>query len=87
MNIINQHYNTKNNYGILQGVYSHKPNYESSATQYLMSYHCYYLFRKLKILSLPNRFARVLWQLKKIYLLKMEDLTLILTMPILKILI
>ena len=34
-----------------------------------MSYHCYYLFSKLKILSLPNRFARVLWQLKKIYLL------------------
>ena len=48
MNIINQHYNTKNNYGILQGVYSHKPNYESSATQYLMSYHCYYLFSETK---------------------------------------
>ena len=59
MNIINQHYNTKNNYGILQGVYSHKPNYESSATQYLMSYHCYYLFSETKNSKLPNRFARV----------------------------
>lgn len=56
MNIINQHYNTKNNYGILQGVYSHKPNYESSATQYLMSYHCYYLFSETK----NNKFTKSL---------------------------
>ena len=44
MSIINNYNNIKNNHGILQGVYSHKPTYKNSVTQYLMSYHCYYLF-------------------------------------------
>ena len=46
--IINKYFNSKNNEGLLQGVYSHKPNYKSSITQYLHSYHCYHLFSETK---------------------------------------
>jgi len=46
--IINKFFNTKNNDGLLQGVYSHKPDYKSSITQYLHSYHCYHLFSQTK---------------------------------------
>jgi len=56
MNIINKYNNTKNNYGILQGVYSHKPKYHQPAAQYLMSYHCYYLFLETK----NNKFTKSL---------------------------
>ena len=32
----------------IQGIYSHKPTYESIATQYQMSYNCYYIWPKNK---------------------------------------
>ena len=48
LNIINKYFNLKNNQGIVQGIYSHKPNYENPTTQYLNSYHCYYLFSETK---------------------------------------
>ena len=54
--IINKYFNSKNNEGSLQGVYSHKPNYKSSVTQYLHSYHCYHLFSETK----KNRFTNTL---------------------------
>jgi glycosyltransferase involved in cell wall biosynthesis len=48
LTIINNYNNKKNNEGILQGVYSHKPNYKSSITQYLHSYQCYHVFFETK---------------------------------------
>ncbi len=48
LSIINNYFNNKNNKGGLQGVYSHKHNYKSSISQYLTSYHCYYLFTETK---------------------------------------
>ena len=54
--IINRHFNLKNNEDSLQGVYSHKPNYKNSITQYLHSYHCYHLFSGTK----KNRYTQTL---------------------------
>jgi len=54
--IINKHFNSKNNDGLLQGIYSHKPNYKRSITQYLHSYHCYHLFSETK----KNKYTQTL---------------------------
>ena len=56
LKIIDKHFNKKNNYGLLQGIYSHKPNYESSSSQYLQSYYSYYLFTETK----KNKFTETL---------------------------
>ena len=54
--IINKYFNSKNNEGLLQGIYSHKPNYKRSVTQYLHSYHCYHLFSETK----KNKYTQTL---------------------------
>ena len=38
----------QNEIDAIQGIYSHKPTYESIATQYQMSYNCYYIWPKNK---------------------------------------
>ena len=38
----------QNEIAAIQGIYSHKPTYESVATQYQMSYNCYYIWPKNK---------------------------------------
>ena len=38
----------KNEIDAIQGIYSHKPTYESIVTQYQMSYNCYYIWPKNK---------------------------------------
>lgn len=54
--IINKFFNSKDKENVIQGVYSHKPNYKSSITQYLHSYHCYHLFSETK----KNKFTQTL---------------------------
>ena len=54
--IINKYFNSKNKGNVIQGVYSHRPNYKSSITQYLHSYHCYHLFSETK----KNKFTQTL---------------------------
>ena len=56
LNIINKHFNKRNNFGLVQGIYSHEPNYESSINQYLQSYFSYYLFTETK----KNKFTETL---------------------------
>tara|TARA_A100001015_G_scaffold307391_1_gene403217 strand:- start:293 stop:1333 length:1041 start_codon:yes stop_codon:yes gene_type:complete len=56
LSIINKHFNKKNNHGLLQGIYSHKPNYKNSSNQYLQSYYSYYLFTETK----KNKFTETL---------------------------
>jgi len=47
LTIINQKFKDKK-INLLQGIYSHKPNYKKFTTQFLQSYLCYYLFPKNK---------------------------------------
>jgi len=54
--VINNHFNKKINYGMLQGIYSHEPNYESYANEYLQSYYSYYIFTEVK----KNKFIQSL---------------------------
>ncbi len=56
LTVINKHFNKKNNYGLVQGIYSHEPNYESISNQYLQSYYSYYLFTETK----KNKFTETL---------------------------
>ena len=37
-----------NEVNVIQGIYSHKPTYKSLATQYQMSYNCYYIWPENK---------------------------------------
>ena len=60
--IINKYFNSKNNEGLLQGIYSHKPNYKRSVTQYLHSYHCYHLFSETKKTNIPRLYALLFFQ-------------------------
>ena len=39
---------TNNKVDAIQGIYSHKPTYKSLATQYQMSYNCYYIWPENK---------------------------------------
>tara|TARA_B110000046_G_scaffold12213_1_gene12091 strand:+ start:2693 stop:3733 length:1041 start_codon:yes stop_codon:yes gene_type:complete len=63
--IINNYFNLKNNEGSLQGVYSHKPNYKSSVTQYLHSYHCYHLFSEAKKIKYTQTLCTAFFSIKK----------------------
>jgi len=63
--IINKYFNLKNNEGSLQGVYSHKPNYTSSVTQYLHSYHCYHLFSESKKNKYTQTLCTAFFSIKK----------------------
>jgi len=63
--IINKYFNSKNNEGSLQGVYSHKPNYKSSITQYLHSYHCYHLFSETKKNKYTQALCTAFFSIKK----------------------
>jgi len=56
LSIINKYNNKKNNHGIMQGVYSNKPIYKNSITQYLHSYQCYHLFLEKKKKKLNKTF-------------------------------
>lgn len=56
LSIINKHFNKKNNHGLLQGIYSHKPDYRSSTNQYLQSYYSYYIFTE----TIKNKFTQSL---------------------------
>ena len=63
--IINKYFNSKNNEGSLQGVYSHKPNYKSSVTQYLHSYHCYHLFSETEKSQYTQTLCTAFFSIKK----------------------
>ena len=47
LNIIEKNFKDKK-VNLIQGIYSHKPNYKKYATQYLQSHTCYYLFGENK---------------------------------------
>jgi len=47
LKIINKNFKNKK-INLIQGIYSHKPNYKKLTTQYLQSHTCYYLFSKNK---------------------------------------
>ena len=65
LNIINKYNNKKNNHGMLQGIYSHKPSYKKSVTQYLQSYHCYHLFSETKKNKFTETLCTCLFSIKK----------------------
>ena len=65
LSLINQYFNSKNNEGLLQGVYSHKPNYSRSVTQYLHSYHCYHLFSETKKNKYTETLCSCFFSIKK----------------------
>ena len=65
LGIINKYNNKKNNHGILQGVYSHKPSYKRSVTQYLQSYHCFHLFSETKKNKFTETLCTCLFSIKK----------------------
>ena len=56
LKIINGHFNKKKNYGMIQGIYSHVPNYKSYTNEYLQSYYSYYIFTEIK----KNKFIKTL---------------------------
>ncbi len=46
--IINDYFNRKKNYGMIQGIYSNKVKYKSKTNEYLQCYYCYYIFTETK---------------------------------------
>jgi len=70
LQIINEYYNTKNNHGILQGVYSHKPIYKNSITQFMQSYWCYFLFAQTKKNKYTETLCTCFFSIKKDIFLK-----------------
>lgn len=48
LKIINDYFNRKKNYGMIQGIYSNKVKYKSKTNEYLQSYYCYYIFTATK---------------------------------------
>ena len=46
--IINDYFNQKKNYGMIQGIYSNKVKYKSKTNEYLQCYYCYYIFTETK---------------------------------------
>ena len=65
LSIINNYNNRKNNHGVLQGVYSHKQTYKNAVTQYLVSYHCYYLFLETQKKNYTKSFCTCFVSIKK----------------------
>ena len=47
LEIVNRRYKIQNSLVGLQGIFSHKPDYKKSSTQYMQSYLCYYLFSEV----------------------------------------
>jgi len=72
LTIINDYNNKKNNEGILQGVYSHKPNYKSSMTQYWHSYQCYHVFFETKKKKYTETLCTCFVAIKKKYFFKIK---------------
>ncbi len=48
LTIIQNYFKKKKNHQMIQGIYSHYPDYKKIATQYLQSYQCYYVFSSKK---------------------------------------
>ena len=48
LKIINDYFNRKNNYGMIQGIYSNKVKYKSKTNEYLQCYYSYYIFTETK---------------------------------------
>ena len=48
LKIIKSYFEKKHNCQMMQGIYSHNPNYEKISTQYLHSYQCFYVFSSKK---------------------------------------
>jgi glycosyltransferase involved in cell wall biosynthesis len=71
LTIINNYNNKKNNEGILQGVYSHKPNY-NSMTQYVHSYQCYHVFFETKKRKYTETLCTCFIAIKKEYFFKVK---------------
>jgi glycosyltransferase involved in cell wall biosynthesis len=71
LTIINNYNNIKNNEGILQGVYSHKPNY-NSMTQYVHSYQCYHVFFETKKKKYTETLCTCFVAIKKKYFFKVK---------------
>lgn len=72
LNVINRYFNLKNNQGIVQGIYSHKPNYKNPTTQYLHSYHCYYLFSETKKNKYTESLCTCFFAIKKDIFIKQK---------------
>ena len=71
LTIINNYNNKKDNVGILQGVYSHKPNY-NSMTQYVHSYQCYHVFFETKKKKYTETLCTCFVAIKKKYFFKVK---------------
>jgi glycosyltransferase involved in cell wall biosynthesis len=65
LSIINKFFDSKDKENVIQGVYSHKPNYKSSVTQYLHSYHCYHLFSETKNNKYTQTLCSAFFAIKK----------------------
>lgn len=46
--IVNDYFNRKRNFGMIQGIYSNKVKYKSKTNEYLQCYYCYYIFTETK---------------------------------------
>lgn len=46
--IVNDYFNRKKNYGMIQGIYSDKVKYKSKTNEYLQCYYSYYIFTETK---------------------------------------
>ena len=65
LGLINKNYKLNKHNIALQGVYSHTPNYKKSTTQYLQSYHCYYLFSLTKKHKYTQTLCTNIFSIKK----------------------
>lgn len=48
LKIVNDYFNRKKNYGMIQGIYSNKVKYKSKTNEYLQCYYSYYIFTETK---------------------------------------
>ena len=72
LTLIDKSYKTKKNNVALQGIYSHEPNYNKSTTQYLQSYHCYYLFSYTKKFKYTQTLCTNIFAIKKDIFLELK---------------
>ena len=72
LGLINKSYNSKKKEIALQGVYSHAPNYDKYITQYLQSYHCYYLFSEVEKKKYTETLCTNIFSIKRDIFLKLR---------------
>ena len=73
---------TNNKVDAIQGIYSHKPTYKSLATQYQMSYNCYYIWPENK--KYASTLSTCCFAIRKKYLLNLKALIQILDVHLAK---